>query len=172
MFYGVFVRFSTRGVQKHHNKPFGENPCQKLLAEKVEKTTFFLSSFPIDFFLIAFLAVSLHEEPKNTISTSSSRLQAPLLASCGEAPTGGAAHFSAHLFAQLGGCGWYWRLHSAFWELDPDKLDNIAEAKTTECVQIMEADGWQVMKEAHSGYRKAKHANGGVPISLARVLDM
>jgi hypothetical protein len=24
-----FVRFSTRGVQKHHKKLFGENPCQK-----------------------------------------------------------------------------------------------------------------------------------------------
>jgi hypothetical protein len=41
---------------------------KKLLAEKVErKKTFFLSSFPIDFCFIAFLAVSLHEEPKNTI---------------------------------------------------------------------------------------------------------
>jgi hypothetical protein len=48
-FNGVFVRFSTRGVQKHHKKLFGENPCQKLLAEKVE-IFFFLSSFPIDFF--------------------------------------------------------------------------------------------------------------------------
>jgi hypothetical protein len=49
-FYGVFVRFSTRGVQKHHNKFWG-TPCQKPLAEKVEKkTTFFLSSFPTDFF--------------------------------------------------------------------------------------------------------------------------
>jgi hypothetical protein len=38
------------------------------LAKKVErKKTFFLSSFPIDFFFIAFLAVSLYEEPKNTI---------------------------------------------------------------------------------------------------------
>jgi hypothetical protein len=61
------VRFSTRGVQKHHKKLFGESLCQKLLAEKVEKKkTCFLSSFPIEFFLIAFLAVSLHEEPKNT----------------------------------------------------------------------------------------------------------
>jgi hypothetical protein len=31
------------------------------------KKTFFLSSFPIEFLFIAFLAVSLHEEPKNTI---------------------------------------------------------------------------------------------------------
>jgi hypothetical protein len=32
-----------------------------------EKKTFFLSSFPIEMFFIAFLAVSLHEEPKNAI---------------------------------------------------------------------------------------------------------
>jgi hypothetical protein len=29
------VRFSTREVQKHHKRFWG-NPCQKLLAEKVE----------------------------------------------------------------------------------------------------------------------------------------
>jgi hypothetical protein len=46
-FYGVFVRFSTRGVQKHHKKLFGESPCQKPLAEKVEKKTLFsFSLFP------------------------------------------------------------------------------------------------------------------------------
>jgi hypothetical protein len=65
------VRFSTRGVQKHHKKLFGENLCQKLLAEKVEKKkTFFLSSFPIEFFLSRFwpfLYMSNNEEPKNTI---------------------------------------------------------------------------------------------------------
>jgi hypothetical protein len=56
------VRFSTRGVQTHQNKRFGENPYQKPLAKKVEeKKSFFLSSF------VAFLAVSLHEEPKYTI---------------------------------------------------------------------------------------------------------
>jgi hypothetical protein len=65
-FYGVFVRFSTRGVQKHQKKLLGGNPCQKLLAEKVEIFFFFLLSFPIDFCFIAFLAVSLHEELKNT----------------------------------------------------------------------------------------------------------
>jgi hypothetical protein len=66
LFYGVFVRFSTRGVQ-NTIIVLGGSPCQKLLAEKVEKEqTSFLSSFPLDFF-IAFLAVSLHEEPKNTI---------------------------------------------------------------------------------------------------------
>jgi hypothetical protein len=62
------VRFSRRGVQKHQKKLLGGSACQKLLAEEVErkKTFFLLSSFPIDFFN-RFLAVSLHEEPKNTI---------------------------------------------------------------------------------------------------------
>jgi hypothetical protein len=68
LFYGVFVRFSTRGVQKHHKKLFGENPCQKLLAEKVEeKKNFFPVVFSHQFFFIVFLAVSLHDEPKTTI---------------------------------------------------------------------------------------------------------
>jgi hypothetical protein len=69
-FYGVFVRFSilNKGSSKTPLKTFWGNTCPKLLAEKVErKKTFFLSSFPIDFSFIAFLAVSLHEEPKNTI---------------------------------------------------------------------------------------------------------
>jgi hypothetical protein len=110
-FNGVFVRFSTRGVQKHHKKLFGGNTCQKLLAEKVEiffvfpfrlypallcvsqqgefkntikhflgeihvknfwqkklrKKNFFPFVFSHRFFFIAFLAVSLNEEPKNTI---------------------------------------------------------------------------------------------------------
>jgi hypothetical protein len=35
-FNGVFVRFSTRGVQKHHQKLFGGSPCQRLLAEIVD----------------------------------------------------------------------------------------------------------------------------------------
>jgi hypothetical protein len=34
----------------------------------LRKKPFFLSSFPIEIFFIAFLAVSLHEEPKNTIN--------------------------------------------------------------------------------------------------------
>jgi hypothetical protein len=68
VWFGVFVRFSTRGVQKHHKNLFGESPCQKLLAEKVEKKNLFsFRLFPSIFFLIAFLAVSLHDEPKNTI---------------------------------------------------------------------------------------------------------
>jgi hypothetical protein len=61
------VRFSTRAVQKHHKKLFGESLFQKLLAEKVEGKKKILSSFPIEIIFIAFLAVSLHEEPKNTI---------------------------------------------------------------------------------------------------------
>jgi hypothetical protein len=68
-FYGVFVRFSTRGVQKRHKKLFGESLCQKLLAGKVDKKklfSFHLFPFPIEIIFIAFLAVSLHEEPKNT----------------------------------------------------------------------------------------------------------
>jgi hypothetical protein len=64
---GVFVRFSTRGVQKHHKKLFGGNPCQKLLAEKVEKKKLFSFRLFPSIFFVAFLAVSLHEEPKNTI---------------------------------------------------------------------------------------------------------
>jgi hypothetical protein len=69
------VLFSTRGVQKHHKKRFGEIPCQKLLAEKVEKKKpFSFRLFPSIFF-IAFLAVSLHEEPKNTIKTFFSKIR-------------------------------------------------------------------------------------------------
>jgi hypothetical protein len=64
-FNGVVVRFATRGVQKHHKKKVGENPCQKLLAEKVEEKNLFSCLFP-SFFLSRFLAVSLHEEPQNT----------------------------------------------------------------------------------------------------------
>jgi hypothetical protein len=65
--YGVFVRFLTRGVQKHHTN-FGESPCQKLLAEKVErKKHFFPVVFSLRFRFIAFLAVSLHEQPKTAI---------------------------------------------------------------------------------------------------------
>jgi hypothetical protein len=46
-----FVRFSTRGVHKHQKQLPAVIPCQTILAEKAErKKTFFLSSFPIDFF--------------------------------------------------------------------------------------------------------------------------
>jgi hypothetical protein len=64
--YGVFVRFSTRGVQEHQTNLFEGSPCQKLLAKTVEGFFFPLPSFPFDFSFNAFLAVSLHEEPKNT----------------------------------------------------------------------------------------------------------
>jgi hypothetical protein len=37
----AFVRFSTRGVQKHHKTLFGGKTCQKLLAEKVEEKKLF-----------------------------------------------------------------------------------------------------------------------------------
>jgi hypothetical protein len=43
----------SRGVQKHHKnkKRFGESPCQKLLAEKVEKKKLFsFRLFPSIFF--------------------------------------------------------------------------------------------------------------------------
>jgi hypothetical protein len=46
--HGVFVRFSTRGL-------FGESPCQKLLAEKVEKKKLFSCRlFPSIFFYRVF----------------------------------------------------------------------------------------------------------------------
>jgi hypothetical protein len=64
-FSSPIVRFSTRGVQKHPKS--GESPCQKLLAEKVEKKTLFSCRLFPSILFIAFLAVSLHEEPKNTI---------------------------------------------------------------------------------------------------------
>jgi hypothetical protein len=58
----AFLCVSQQGEFKNTIKLFGESLCQKLLAEKVEeKKTFFVSSFPIEFFFIAFLAVSLHE---------------------------------------------------------------------------------------------------------------
>jgi hypothetical protein len=64
-FYGVFVRFSTRGVQSSKT-PQEAFPCQKLFAKKVEKKTIPVV-FPLRFFGIAVLAVSLHEELKHTI---------------------------------------------------------------------------------------------------------
>jgi hypothetical protein len=36
-FNGVFVRFSTRGVQNHHKELRWGSPCQKQFAKKVEK---------------------------------------------------------------------------------------------------------------------------------------
>jgi hypothetical protein len=63
-FYGVFVRFSTRGVQKHHKKLFGGNTCQKLLAEKVE--IFFLIPFVFTQRFCAFLNKGTSKTPENT----------------------------------------------------------------------------------------------------------
>jgi hypothetical protein len=58
-----FCAFLNKGSSKTPLKTFWENPCQKLLAEKVEKKkTFFLSSFPM-----AFLCVSQPGEFKSTI---------------------------------------------------------------------------------------------------------
>jgi hypothetical protein len=69
LFYGVFMRLSAKGVQKHHLFLkslffFGKKSMSKTLYKKVEggKKTFFLSFFSIRFVLIAFLAVFLHEE--------------------------------------------------------------------------------------------------------------
>jgi hypothetical protein len=53
----VFLCVSQQGEFKNTIKKFGESPCQKILAEKVEKTKLvacFLSSFPIDFFYRVF----------------------------------------------------------------------------------------------------------------------
>jgi hypothetical protein len=68
-FYGVFVRFSIRGVQKHHKKFSRKVHVKSFWPKKlrVEKKLFSCRLFPStsDFF-IAFLAVSLQVEPKNT----------------------------------------------------------------------------------------------------------
>jgi hypothetical protein len=46
------VRFSTRGVpKKTHKKPFGENPCQKTNAKKVEETKLVSCRFSTSIFL-------------------------------------------------------------------------------------------------------------------------
>jgi hypothetical protein len=64
----AFLCVSQQGEFKNTPKKIGGSPCQKLLAKKVHlrKKTFSLSSFPSICF-IAFLAVSLHDEPKNAI---------------------------------------------------------------------------------------------------------
>jgi hypothetical protein len=66
----AFLCVSQQGEFKNTKKALWVNPCQKLLAEAERKKTFFLSSFPIDLFFIAFLTATLHEEPKNTIKIS------------------------------------------------------------------------------------------------------
>jgi hypothetical protein len=62
IFYGVFVRFSTRGVQKHQKKLFGGSTCQKLLAEKVEIFFFPLSSLPSAFVRFSTRGVQKHHK--------------------------------------------------------------------------------------------------------------
>jgi hypothetical protein len=51
----VFVRFSTRGVQKHQKRNLGEVHVKSCWPKKLRgKKTFSLSSFPIDFFYRVF----------------------------------------------------------------------------------------------------------------------
>jgi hypothetical protein len=61
------VRFSTRGVQKDHKKLFGKVHVKNFWPKKLRKKNFFPVVFSHRFCFIAFLAVSLLEEPKNTI---------------------------------------------------------------------------------------------------------
>jgi hypothetical protein len=59
----AFLCVSQQGEFKNTTKTFWGNPCQKLLADKIEKKkTVFISSFPK-----AFLCVSQQGEFKNTI---------------------------------------------------------------------------------------------------------
>jgi hypothetical protein len=72
--FGVFVRFVTRGVQKHQKGLLGGSSCQKPFAKTTEGkqiknfSPVVFSVFPSTFFLSRFwpLAVFLHEELKNT----------------------------------------------------------------------------------------------------------
>jgi hypothetical protein len=71
LFFVVFLcvsQQSTSKVHKHHKNFLRAegSPCQKLLAEKVEEKKLFPFVFSHRFIFIAFLAVSLHEEPENT----------------------------------------------------------------------------------------------------------
>jgi hypothetical protein len=61
------VRFSTRGVQKHHKQILGKIYVKNFWPKKLREKNLFPFVFSHRFFFIAFLAVSLHEEPKNTI---------------------------------------------------------------------------------------------------------
>jgi hypothetical protein len=64
----AFLCVSQQGEFKNTiKKKIGENLCQKLLAEKAEKKKLFSFRLFPSIFFIAFLVVSLHEEPKNTI---------------------------------------------------------------------------------------------------------
>jgi hypothetical protein len=59
------VRFSVRGFQKH-DKTFWKKSMPKTFYKKVEEESIFFCHLPLRLF-IAFMAVSLHEELKNTI---------------------------------------------------------------------------------------------------------
>jgi hypothetical protein len=48
-FDGVFVRFSTRGVQKHHQTNLGEVHVKNFWPKKLRGEKKVLSSFPIHF---------------------------------------------------------------------------------------------------------------------------
>jgi hypothetical protein len=54
VFYGGFVRFSTRGVQKHHKNVLGEVHVENFLPKKVEKKTFSCRLSPFDSFYRVF----------------------------------------------------------------------------------------------------------------------
>jgi hypothetical protein len=64
----AFVRFSTRGVQKHDKHFLGETHVKNLWPKKLRGGKKIPFVFSHRLFFIAFLAVSLHlhEEPKNT----------------------------------------------------------------------------------------------------------
>jgi hypothetical protein len=67
----AFLCVSQQGEFKNTIKNFLEKVHVKNFWPKNlrEKKTFFLSSFPVDYFLSRFLAVSLHEELENTAKT-------------------------------------------------------------------------------------------------------
>jgi hypothetical protein len=65
-FCGVFGAFLNKGSKKTPQKLFGESPCQKLFTKKIKKKNFFPVVFFLRFVLIAFLAVSMNGELKNT----------------------------------------------------------------------------------------------------------
>jgi hypothetical protein len=59
------VRFST-GAKKHHNNLLGKIHVESFWPKKLRKKNLFPVVFSLRFVFIAFLAVFLHEEPKNT----------------------------------------------------------------------------------------------------------
>jgi hypothetical protein len=52
--YGVLVRFSTRGVQKHHKYFLWEVHVKNFWPKQLRKNNFFPVVFPIDFFYRVF----------------------------------------------------------------------------------------------------------------------